>query len=101
MGDVVLRKVRALRDRQAQRFQTRGYADCASGESFLRDVTLDEVFEYMNSSFPANSRSNVVSNELSALRVTLAYANSYEDASHSLPPIVVDGGPKFTALPGE
>merc|ERR1712048_879433 len=114
--DIVLSKVRALRGRQIQHLRTKGGSFRTRGETNPSEVTLDEVFEYMNNAILLNSRSNVVEHELSALRyglqrvradqaqrkVAVTYATpNGEPPSTDLPPVVVDDGTKFTALPGE
>merc|ERR1712019_184884 len=58
--DVVLSKVRAMRCRQNQRLKTKGIIDDATGDADWEEVTLDEVFEYMNSSIFSDSASNII-----------------------------------------
>merc|ERR1712048_626159 len=96
--------------------KTRGIIDDASGEADCEDVTLDEVFEYMNSLVLSDSASNIIEQEMCTLQHDLRrlraeqtqrkYAEVYDTSNEetssaiTLPAITVTGT-TFTALPGE
>merc|ERR1712187_42341 len=105
-----------MRCRQNQRLKTKGIIDDAIGDADWEDVTLDEVFEYMNSSIFSDSASNIIEQEMCTLQhdlrrlhaeqVQRKYAEAYETSNEetssaiTLPAITVTGT-TFTALPGE